>query len=408
MLPIPISRPTAAFLAFSALPGSCAGCTAEVASTPETPSASPSLRVSWLGESRLPTGLRFADTEVGGLSALVYDPSRGVFLALSDDRGTKSSRGPARLYELEIGLESLGGAITGSRKAESPDPSASTGEISKSGAATRVEMRITGVTVLRERDGTPFAPGTLDPEGLALTPDGTVLVASEGDASRGVAPFVRELDRAGRTLRSFAVPDAYLPGDGVGVRANRGFEALTRTPDFSAVVTATENALFQDGPETDLEQGSPSRILRFEPATGRPVAEYLYPTEPVAVPPLLPGGRRDAGLVELLALDGSRFLALERSYSEGMGVTVRLFEVSLDGATEITGSAAVDPKRVRPVKKRLVADLTELGIVLDNLEAMSWGPALPDGRCSLLMLSDNNFNVLQTTQLLVFAVEPCP
>lgn len=356
-----------------------------------TPAEASCDRLTFLGDGRLPTGLRFEDTEVGGLSALVYDRSRKVFLALSDDRGTESSRGPARLYTLEIGLEGLDGT----------EPSTP-----ESGPRS-AEIRVTGVTELRERDGGRFAPGTLDPEGLALTPSGTLLVASEGDAGRGVAPFVRELDREGRTVRSFSIPDPYLPGDGVGVRSNLGFEALTGTPDFSAVFTATENALVQDGPEADLGRGSPARILRFDPATGRPVAEYLYPTEPVVVPPLPPGGLRGAGLVELLALDDTRFLALERSYSEGVGVGARLFAVSLAGATEITGRAAVDPRNVRPVTKRLLVDLAELGVVLDNLEALSWGPDLPDGRRSLLVLSDNNFNPLQLTQLLVFAVEPC-
>jgi len=354
-----------------------------------TPTEASCDRFTFLGGGHLPTGLRFEDTEVGGLSALVHDPSREVFLALSDDKGTVPSRGRARLYTLEIELDGLTGT-----------------EPSTPGGA-EVEMRVTGVTELRERDGGRFAPGTLDPEGLALTPSGTLLVASEGDAGRGVAPFVRELDREGKTLRSFSIPDPYLPGDGVGVRSNLGFEALTCTPDFSAVFTATENALAQDGPKADLGQGSPARILRFDPATGRPVAEYLYPTEPVVVPPLLPGGRRDAGLVELLALDDTRLLALERSYSEGMGVGARLFAVSLAGATEITGRGAVDPGTIQPVTKRLLVDLADLGIALDNLEALAWGPELPDGRRSLLVLSDNNFNPLQLTQLLVFAVEPC-
>lgn len=385
-----------AVLAVGAVMTGCATATVtdpEVAATMASTESSPgitSCRFVWVGQGHLPTGLRFGETEVGGLSALVYDPGREVFLALSDDRGTESSRGPARLYTVAIDL------------GDPPGPEPSTP------GAARVPMRVTGVTVLRERDGEPFPPGSLDPEGLALTPAGTLLVSSEGDASRGVAPFVRELARDGATLRGFSIPDAYLPGEGVGVRSNLGFEALTRTPDFSAVFTAAENALVQDGPEADLGRGSPARILRFDPAAGRPVAEYLYLTDPVAAPPLVPGGRRGAGLVELLALDDTRLLALERSWAEGTGVTARLFAVSLEGATEITGHAAVDPETVEPVAKRLLLDFAELGVALDNLEALAWGPDLPDGRRALLVLSDNNFNPLQITQLLVFAVEPPP
>jgi hypothetical protein len=339
----------------------------------------PCPRFSFLGQTTLATGLRFEDTEVGGLSGLVYDPDREVFFALSDDRGTEAARGPARIYTLEIVLE---------------------------GQPPSIRVRVLGVTALRDRNGEPFEPGSLDPEGLALTPSGTFLVSSEGDASRGVAPFVREFARDGSMLRSFSVPAAYLPADSVGVRSNLGFEALATTPDFSTVFVGTENALVQDGPKADLRRGSPSRILRYDPASGRPVAEYLYLTEPVAAPPLPPSGFSAAGLVELLALDADRLLALERSYSDGVGVTARLFAVSLGDATEITGRRSVDPESVRPAAKRLLVDLTDLGVPLDNLEALAWGPDLPDGRRTLLILSDNNFNPLQVTQLLAFAEEP--
>jgi 3-phytase len=399
MLPIRSSFGTVALAVLLAMLSGLTGCAASTVSNPtahssagaEAAPGSTWCRFEWVGQGHLPNGLRFEQTEVGGLSALVYDPSREVFLALSDDKGDVRSRGRARLYTLKIELDGLTGT--------EPSPPGS----------AEVKMRVTGVTVLRDRDGQPFPGGSVDPEGLVLTPTGTLLVSSEWNVGQTLTPFVRELDRNGRTLRSFSIPDAYLPGEGVGVQSNLGFEALTRTPDFTAVFTATENALAQDGPKADLGQGSPSRILRFDPASGRPVAEYLYLTEPVAVPPLPPGGFSAAGLVELLALDADRLLALERSYSVGVGVTARLFAVSLEDATEITGRRSVDPATVRPAAKRLLLDLTDLGVPLDNLEALAWGPDLPDGRRTLLILSDNNFNFPpgQKTQLLVFAVEPC-
>jgi hypothetical protein len=37
---------------------------------------------------------------------------------------------------------------------------------------------------------------------------------------------------------------------------------------------------------------------------------------------------------------------------------------------------------------------------------MTWGPRLPDGRHSLVMVSDNNFAASQFTQFLLFAVSP--
>ncbi|MEL6580330.1 MAG: esterase-like activity of phytase family protein [Cyanobacteria bacterium J06621_12] len=40
---------------------------------------------------------------------------------------------------------------------------------------------------------------------------------------------------------------------------------------------------------------------------------------------------------------------------------------------------------------------------LDNSEGISFGEILPDGRQSLIVVSDNNFNDSQETQFLAFA-----
>ena len=51
-----------------------------------------------------------------------------------------------------------------------------------------------------------------------------------------------------------------------------------------------------------------------------------------------------------------------------------------------------------------MADLsTTVGVpALDNLEGITLGPPLPDGRQSVVLVSDNNFNRRQVTQVLVF------
>jgi hypothetical protein len=58
------------------------------------------------------------------------------------------------------------------------------------------------------------------------------------------------------------------------------------------------------------------------------------------------------------------------------------------------------------VSKRLILDVeADLGIAPDNIEGMAFGPALPDGRLPLILVSDNNFAANQTTQFIVLAVE---
>jgi hypothetical protein len=58
--------------------------------------------------------------------------------------------------------------------------------------------------------------------------------------------------------------------------------------------------------------------------------------------------------------------------------------------------------------KTLVVDIASLGVQPDNLEAMSFGPMLPDGRMLLILVSDNNFNPSQVTQFMALAVELGP
>ncbi len=56
--------------------------------------------------------------------------------------------------------------------------------------------------------------------------------------------------------------------------------------------------------------------------------------------------------------------------------------------------------------KTLIADLaTTHGVPpLDNIEGIALGPVLPDGRQSLVFVSDNNFSPAQVTQFLAFAM----
>jgi len=60
---------------------------------------------------------------------------------------------------------------------------------------------------------------------------------------------------------------------------------------------------------------------------------------------------------------------------------------------------------VEPVKKKLLLDLSELGIPLYNLEGMTLGPQLPDGSKSLVLVSDDNFDEAQKTQFILLSLK---
>ncbi len=333
--------------------------------------------IEFLGEVTFPTGFEFQGTEVGGLSGAAWDESAGVYYILSDDR---SQIDDARFYTVSIDVSD--------------------------GSLDDGDVVFLDVTTLLDGDGLPYAELSLDPESLALSEDGTLFVVSEGDANALIAPFVNEYSLDGELIDGLLVPPAYNPtaNQTSGIRQNLAFESATLSPSGNTLTVATEAALFQDGPGPSLSDTSPARILQYNANNGRPKAEFVYEVGPIPDEPIPPDSFAVNGLVDLVALDNrGNFFAMERAFSVGVGNSVAIYHVSLRHATNVfRGSIA----GATPVAKTLLIDLEILGITLDNLEALALGPALPDGRTPLLVVSDNNFNPAgQFTQFLAFAID---
>jgi 3-phytase len=188
------------------------------------------------------------------------------------------------------------------------------------------------------------------------------------------------------------------------VRQNLAFEAAAVAPNGVQLFVGMENALAQDGPAASLTTGSASRILRYNLASGRLDAQYVYFDDPIAEPPVPATNFAVSGLVELLPFNDEFMLSMERSFSvgaPGTGNTIKLYSVAFPGADSLAGTLG----NVKPVRKTLLLDLRTLGIPLDNVEGMTIGPKLPDGRSSLVLVSDNNFAASQFTQFLLFALD---
>ena len=336
-----------------------------------------------LGTVNVPTGYVFAGTEVGGLSSISYDAARRVYHAMSDDRNPNNQ---TRYYTMAIDM--------------------------RDGRLDPGDITFTGVTALRGADGQPFAPQSLDPEGLVLAHSGQLYITSEGLAGNTppVAPFVSRHNLNGRQTRSLPVPDKFLPVPGTqGVRNNLAFESLNVTPDERWLITAGEGALVQDGPAANIGQPSTARILYYDLAKGRPGREHVYIVNPVPDVPVPPTQFRVNGLVELLPLDnGGTMLAMERAFSVGVGNTVHLYEIQTQAATDVSADFALSGGFV-PVSKRFILDVeSDLGIEPDNLEGMTFGPPLADGRQLLILVSDNNFDPAAVTQFIALAVRIAP
>ncbi|MGJ3252244.1 MAG: phytase [Elainellaceae cyanobacterium] len=349
--------------------------------------------IEFLGEVTFPTGFEFEETTVGGLSGLAYDTANDIYYAIADDR---SQFDPARFYTLSIDLDD--------------------------GTLDDGDITFTDVTTLLNEAGEPYAELSLDPEGIALTNDGTIYVSSEGDVNALLDPFINEFSLDGEQRDELPIPEKFLPtADGSsGIRNNLAFESLTITTDQRFLYTATENAIIQDGDAASLEDGSPVRIIQYDLETGEPVKEFLYETDAIAAAPVPNDAFATNGLVELLALDNTgTLLALERSFSVGVGNSLKLYDVQTQLTTDLSnvdgvladegnpfGVEAGEPFDVDAIAtKELLFDFSELGLTLDNGEALALGPVLPDGRQSLIVASDNNFSDTQFTQFFAFALD---
>jgi hypothetical protein len=225
-----------------------------------------------------------------------------------------------------------------------------------------------------------------------------------------IDPWVREFGLDGQQLAALPLPDYFNPNAAGtrGVRQNLGFESAATSPDGRFLFTGTEAALAQDGPPATLGGGSAARILRYDMVQRTLDRQFVYMTEPIAEAPVPANQFAVNGLVELLPFSNDFMLSMERSFSVGApdtGNTIKLFEVSLRRATNINGFETI-PRLfgLRPAEKTLLLDLDALGIPLDNIEGMTLGPNLPDGRRSLILVSDNNFSPAAFTQFLLFAI----
>ena len=352
----------------------------------------PEMSLEFLGEYQLPK-TNFEGSPVGGLSGITYDP-KGIsavtskayrFYALSDD---PSENGEARFYSLRLDLTSSDPANIRLKK-----------------------VAVEGVTSLKKAEGETFSWGSINPEGIALSPRNSVFVASEGVTHAGIPPFVGEFDlKTGKLLGNLPIPKRYIPDASdekqqQGVQENLGFESLSIDPEtFSPggldpfrLFAATEAPLMQD---LDPEQASKLRFLHYVIVDKTPqlVSENLYKLDQVPMTVL-------NGLTELVTVGSGQILSLERSFGLS-GYSARIYQVALGAATDTSRIQSFKGQvTVEPVKKKLLLDLSELGIPLYNLEGMTLGPQLPDGSKSLVLVSDDNFDEAQKTQFILLRLK---
>ncbi|GFG75398.1 esterase-like activity of phytase family protein [Mycobacterium botniense] len=369
-----------------------AGC-APAATVPPQP------QLRYLGQVQVPHATTVDGTLVGGLSGISYDPGRHIYYVISDDR---SEHGPARFYTVRLSLPDK--SIDASRP-----PSAASGPARPDSAGT---VEFIGAHPLLDESGHPFRPLSLDssppvvppdPEGIAYDAVRQRLYwSSEGERitdGRAVLldPWIRVAALDGSYLGQFRLPAGLaMSAAGTGPRRNRVLEGLTLTPDGKFVFAAMEQPGYHDGDPPNRSHGALTRITKFDVDTQAPVAQYAYPLEPAAAP------ADSNGLTDLVALSDTTFLVLERA--ESVAPAVRIFRADVGAATDVLALPSLTGTAVTPMRKALVADLSATVSPLDNIEGITVGPELPDGRRSVVLVSDDNFSPAQLTQFLFLAM----
>jgi 3-phytase len=343
-----------------------------------------------VGEFLIPPGSRFPATgtsRFGAISGLATLPGGCELLGISDDDPDN------RFYRLRVSTTSR-----------------------------RLRVTPTKYVPLARAAGAP----SLDPEGIALTQTGTVLISSEGAArvEPRLPPAILEYEQDGRFIRQLPVPPRFVPNargrQTKGVRNNGGFESLTVTPDFSRLFTANELPLVQDGPADAYATGQRLRIVEYAAERGgySPAREFAYELSPLDRPSSGAGFSVN-GLSELLAVSDTELLALERGFIQAAGTKlginrIRLYRISLEGATDVSAIDAIGGEEVKPVRKTLVQDFSRLSglslrlLNLENFEGLAWiGPGANAHR-QVMVVSDDNFNAFQVTAFLLLDLTGSP
>lgn len=348
--------------------------------------AKPALQL--LGSTALPYAQQFDGVAFGGISAIERDPLSGRWYLLSDD---KSAQGPARFYIAEIALG-----------ADGPGP-----------------VHIVQTVALQTELGQPYprrlpaaqagpAAETADAESLRRDPrSGDLWWASEGDAAAAAGPAIRRMDIAGHALGQWRLPPAFAfdPLGRSGPRPNLSIEGMSFDPAGRGLWFAMEGPLYQDGAESGATLGALVRLSLIDRA-GQLLRQHAYRVD--RLPSHDARLAADNGISEILAVDENHLLVLERTglqqANEHYTFRTRLYCANLEHAPDTAQTPAFDDHAVAAAPKSLLFDLARSRrLARSNFEGMAWGPPLPDGRATLLLVSDNNFDPDHASDFALFA-----
>ena len=344
----------------------------------------PSLKL--ISSIEIPFDKTFQNTKVGGLSGIDYDAKNDLYYLISDDRSVFND---SRFYTAKIRLVE--------NKVEGID--------FQSVSTLKNETR----KVFGNWNTTPTT--SADPEDIRFNPKSNTLVwSSEGarvlTSEKEVLqnPSLNFMDLKGDFLGNVTLPENLkMQKLDKGPRNNGTLEGITFDKNYQNIYTNVEEPLFEDGDQANTSKGGLIRLYQFNAKTKNNTAQYGYQLESIAREPNPKGAFAVNGVSAIQFYGKNQLLVVERSYSTGtQACTVKVFLCDLKKATNIKNLASLQNQNLQLGSKKLILNMDDLGIFIDNIEGLTFGPKLANGNPSIIFVSDNNFSDKQKTQVLVF------
>ena len=344
----------------------------------------PSLKL--INSIEIPFEETFQRTKVGGLSGIDYDAKKDLYYLICDDRSVYNY---SRFYTVKINL-----------------------------AEDKIKsIAFQNVTYLKDETGNSYGDwntsptSSADPEDIRLNPKTNTLVwSSEGarvtTADKEVLqnPSLNFMDLKGDFLGNVTLPENLkMQKLEKGPRNNASLEGITFDKKYKNIYTSLEEPLFEDGDQANTSKGGLIRLYRFGAKSKKNTAQYGYQLEPIALEPIPKSAFGVNGVSAIQYFGKNQLLVVERSYSTGtQACTVKVFLCDLKKATNVKNYASLQNQKLELASKKLLLNMDDLGIFIDNIEGLTFGPKLANGNPSIIFVSDNNFSDKQKTQILLF------
>lgn len=266
---------------------------------------------------------------------------------------------------------------------------------------------------LKDSTSTFYKEHALDLESVFIDAYGVNLV-SEGSIRKGKDPVVFRVDSLGKFKEEIVIPNYFKANSPAKPKHNAAFESSSKSYDKKGFWVAMEAPLQADGEEPTFHKTqSPVRITYFDSATKKAIKQYAYQLEKIDKPSK--GKVNLNGVTAILAYKENQFFIVERIYQSGYGSygnTVRIFKATVQKETTNTlQKQSLKKEKYVPLKKELLLDFNTIRSkltdkIIDNIEGITLGPKLANGNQSLILVSDDNFQVYgkQLNQFLLLEI----